>query len=117
MKKIKLPQELAQLGDALSHEEMQEIHICGEQGSSEPICKCEIYLAGKGSIKSKSSTKTAEKCKVECEYRCSTYEDCYKYIYFWNCSDCGSGSMCGSDCNCGSDYPCGSGSGGFIDDI
>ena len=110
MKKIKLPQDLEQLGDALSQEEMQEIRISGDRCKPKNNCICTIYLAGKPNVKSRSFTMTGEQCETDCKHRCSTYDDCYSYTSLWTppsaCS--GSGSSCGSDCNCGSDCDCGS---------
>lgn len=114
MKKIKLPQDLGQLGEALSKEEMQEIRIGGEQGYPKHNCVCIVFLvgvAGNYTVTSTSYTKTGDLCNSLCESRCHTYDDCYRYESYWPFSiskGSGSGSGSGSDCNCGSD--CGSGS-------
>ena len=110
MKKIKLPQDLAQLGDALTHEEMQEIRIGGEQGRRKKNCVCKIYLKGVTS-KSKFYAKTSVECFTECKTLCSTYDDCYNFEVEWTppkASEPDSGSGSGSDCDCGSDDHCGS---------
>lgn len=110
MKKIKLPQDLEQLGEALSQEEMQEIHIGGDGCKPKDNCVCIMFLTGKHKYTSWSFTKTGEQCETECKYRCSTYDSCYTYTTVWKSPEpcTGSGSGCGSDCNCGSDCDCGS---------
>lgn len=103
MKKIELPDDLSNLGSALSAEEMKSIII---NRSVTGTCTCKFYMTD-GDIVDGGPTKTLgeDNCKDYCEFECSGFLHCYKFKSYWTedtGSDSGSGSGSGSGKGSGS---------------
>lgn len=114
MKKIEIPEELSNLGNALSAEEMKTIII---NRSVTGTCTCKFYMTN-GNVDDGGPTKTygEENCKAYCEFECSGFMHCYKFKYYWaedtgSDSGRGSGSGSGTGSGSGSGSQKGSGSG------